>query len=871
MSGRLEHCYLCDIKFKLENENSVENHNIQHQEELEGIKFSNNMKDAVKTICKLCMCPMPMSRMREHTKRVHNVHISEYKAKYDIASDRGYEIVERIFHRCGICNHPFPLDSDLVAGHIRKHNITHANYNAKYMIIKTNDPERKHSKQKSRAGRPPSIKEEVEQSQTELMPHTAEESNIEKFDKTRIGMMKFDESNKVSESPMALTAERLFSLKPTVKEKTLLSSFSTPKSPKPAVSEKEEAQPALSYAEQISMFLRGKQIVDKSFQENKEEIKNISDIDTSENTTLEIKPIEGAPAVKPNQLAPSTKPSENIVKTDALNEMTHPDQKSSHETPSSPITLKPVVSELSPVKTSMFHVANNNNNASTSSALQNLRGPSHVPETPFESGVISNKSNTDRKNIIRILTPQTINENYENEKNYSIPIKSSHPLNILHQNPIKKVKLKNGKVLHLFINKNSKISKPPITEKGGQNADKGETKDCVEDPINIKDPDDNLKDPLQVDTDVSAVQVPDTMDVDIVEKPPDQSVKKGVQLKNKAEAESESRISDVVTDRLVMETELVDKDKIIDSPVDRNEALSYDDSNPRSPMNEEKKILNNEESERCMETNKAFENEKDPGIISGRDEKGEAVNGTDSDKCILEADKRKDESEMEVDNSHSTGCSNPDEEIKETEKDEIHSSIDPELTNIPSISNQEVTNSGCAVAVASEQDSFIEGSTSNDKDTSEKTSISPPDPDSTHDDSGFTDMELSDVASDSVSSNLSPMKINELEKDTTELITRLASKTKQMLSKSPFKDENVEDIRGDIRGSVETIEKTQEFTNMMKRITDNMAVLNGNKEPVSLDMDKHGLESNGESIEDGLLSENELDLVVEDIWNENFS
>merc|ERR1719318_1820509 len=170
VNGKTEHCHLCDEKFRLENEESVAMHNLQHKEELEGIKFSNNMKDAVKTICKLCNVQQAMSRMREHTKKAHNVHVSEYKARYNIISDRGYEMVERIFHRCGICSHPFPLDSDLVAGHIRKHGITHANYNAKYMVIKKNDPGISH-KRKSKVKEPPKAPE-IEPTKTVLPEST---------------------------------------------------------------------------------------------------------------------------------------------------------------------------------------------------------------------------------------------------------------------------------------------------------------------------------------------------------------------------------------------------------------------------------------------------------------------------------------------------------------------------------------------------------------------------------------------------------------------------------------------------------------------------------------------------------------------------
>jgi len=740
------------------------------------------------------------------------------------------------------------------------------------MVIKTNDPERNHSKQKSKAVKAPPIKIETKPSPTEA----AKSEN--KKDETQGGMMRFDESKAMSESPKALTAEQLFSHKPADQEKT-----STSKSPEPVMmSDKEEAKPALSYAEQISMFLRGKQIQNTSFRESTEEKINSSSDISDRSTPLETKSSEDSPELKPNKVVPNLKPSENIANTDTLSEMWHQDQKSTHEPTPFPIPSKTAATELSPLKTSLCQATNNNNNSSKS--VESLKASNFVPEDKCDSGVSSNKIGSGRKNIIRVLTPQSINEKYETEKTVSTSsIKSSRPLNILHQNPIKKVKLKNGKVLHIFINKNSKISKQPTLAKVEQNADKAafeapnlHSKDGVEDPIILKGTGGNLGDPLHVDKDTPALQVPDPDEMDVDDKKPhDQSVDKDFEVTDKMEPESS--ISVDVTDQMDIETELIQKE----TPGDINDTLNdnADSSDTESSTNEEFEKLNHKADERCMETSEAITDRGDPDTETGLDDKREEVYGTDTEKFILEADSSEGEveTEMIVDSSQTTegGCKNPEEEIKETEEEDgINSSNKSETPEISSINNEEVTFSAGDVAVASEQDSFIEGNVSEDGDTYE---ISTPrkTPESTQDDSGFSDVELSDVSSVSVSSDLSPAKQNDFEKSTTELISRLATKTKEMLlpqiSKSPVKDENG-------HGSVETIEKSEEFTQMMRRITDNMAALNGEQSAVSasswntrLRLDNEELESNGEGMGGGLLSENELDLVVEDIWSEKFS
>ena len=136
-----EHCFICNTKVTIEDENSMERHNKEiHEDDLKRIRFSNSMKDVVRTSCKLCSQPFPLSRMRSHTKSVHGMAVSEYKKTFNIASDRDYDLVEVILHKCGICGLNLLLCSDVIAVHIKRHKITHANYNATFMNLMQKAP-----------------------------------------------------------------------------------------------------------------------------------------------------------------------------------------------------------------------------------------------------------------------------------------------------------------------------------------------------------------------------------------------------------------------------------------------------------------------------------------------------------------------------------------------------------------------------------------------------------------------------------------------------------------------------------------------------------------------------------------------------------
>ena len=129
-AGKL--CYFSE-RFIVSKEFAV--HQSSHANELEKVRFSNDMNDASKTNCKICGKILRISRVRSHTKSTHRMNITEYREKFN---QHTYDLIEKVLHKCGICGELLLLDSDAIAQHLNSnssHNLTHAEYNAKFMTI----------------------------------------------------------------------------------------------------------------------------------------------------------------------------------------------------------------------------------------------------------------------------------------------------------------------------------------------------------------------------------------------------------------------------------------------------------------------------------------------------------------------------------------------------------------------------------------------------------------------------------------------------------------------------------------------------------------------------------------------------------------
>ena len=131
----LGRCYVCDKTCDLDMK-TFALHMKDHSEELKKFRFSNNTLDYCRSACKICGEALPLTRMREHTKKRHEMVITEYKKKFNQSY---YDIIEKVFHKCGICELPVLFDSDIISSHLsgngKAHNISHKEYNLKFMVI----------------------------------------------------------------------------------------------------------------------------------------------------------------------------------------------------------------------------------------------------------------------------------------------------------------------------------------------------------------------------------------------------------------------------------------------------------------------------------------------------------------------------------------------------------------------------------------------------------------------------------------------------------------------------------------------------------------------------------------------------------------
>ena len=103
-------------------------------------KFSNDMFDACKTICRVCKLPVTLNNMRNHTKNVHGMSINSYKNEF---GNHRNQIVQEVYHKCGICNEEMLLDAEDIHRHVKRHKLSLKDYNAKFITGSKTSPKRK--------------------------------------------------------------------------------------------------------------------------------------------------------------------------------------------------------------------------------------------------------------------------------------------------------------------------------------------------------------------------------------------------------------------------------------------------------------------------------------------------------------------------------------------------------------------------------------------------------------------------------------------------------------------------------------------------------------------------------------------------------
>jgi len=99
----------------------------------DGTMISNDIADYAKVECQICGTQDPITTFRkEHLIRAHNMSIVDYKRQFG----RKLKLVEKVLHRCVICQELVTHDSDNIGIHLKKpgHNISHKNYNLAYLV-----------------------------------------------------------------------------------------------------------------------------------------------------------------------------------------------------------------------------------------------------------------------------------------------------------------------------------------------------------------------------------------------------------------------------------------------------------------------------------------------------------------------------------------------------------------------------------------------------------------------------------------------------------------------------------------------------------------------------------------------------------------
>jgi len=97
--------------------------------EEENCKLSDNIGDICRTFCKICGLSFTLSNMRSHTLSKHELQITKYKEQYG-----QHDIIEKVFHKCKLCDKIVLLANDILGGHIKSaHKMKERVYKEKYM------------------------------------------------------------------------------------------------------------------------------------------------------------------------------------------------------------------------------------------------------------------------------------------------------------------------------------------------------------------------------------------------------------------------------------------------------------------------------------------------------------------------------------------------------------------------------------------------------------------------------------------------------------------------------------------------------------------------------------------------------------------
>ena len=117
------------------------------QQKKDGIckRFSNDISEAVQTTCAICQTAISLTDMQIHTRKSHNMSMTEYTGEYG-----QMEIVDLVYHKCGLCSFVMIMDRKTIMNHVRKHGFTFSNYGIAFITKPTTVSPKKESMQTER-------------------------------------------------------------------------------------------------------------------------------------------------------------------------------------------------------------------------------------------------------------------------------------------------------------------------------------------------------------------------------------------------------------------------------------------------------------------------------------------------------------------------------------------------------------------------------------------------------------------------------------------------------------------------------------------------------------------------------------------------
>ena len=95
-------------------------------------RISNNMKDAVKTVCQICFGKFTLGAFTVHVRLVHNLSLEENRERF--GHERSH-LSETVGHRCGICSLLILLSTASLRDHAKYHKISSREYNRKFITL----------------------------------------------------------------------------------------------------------------------------------------------------------------------------------------------------------------------------------------------------------------------------------------------------------------------------------------------------------------------------------------------------------------------------------------------------------------------------------------------------------------------------------------------------------------------------------------------------------------------------------------------------------------------------------------------------------------------------------------------------------------